>query len=191
MDPKSCRYEIRRADKLGARLSVRRDESQAVHDFTTLFDRLVDRRPFAPHMRPARLRRYLRVGNVVVAYLDHTPIVGHVVVVDPLSSRVRLVFSASSRLEEGPDRALVGPVNRWLHWWEMRRYREAGIATYDFGGVSPTSPAARFKLSFGGRLDEGRNLVVAGRTATRALTVVGARSGDFRRRRRAAARSAS
>jgi len=190
-DRKSCRYEIRRAEKLGARLHVRRDEPQAVHDFTALYDRLVERRRFSPRMRASRLRRYLRVGNVFVAYLDDTPIVGHVVVMDLLASRVRLVFSASTRLDDGPERALVGPVNRWLHWWEMRRYRDAGIATYDFGGVSPTSPSAPFKLSFGGALEPGRNLVVAGRAARRILTLTGATSGDFRHRHRAAVRSAS
>jgi len=190
-DPKSCRYEIRRAEKLAARLDVRRDEPQAVRDFTVLYDEFVDRRRFAPRMRRSRLRRYLRVGNLFVAYLDDTPVVGHVLVVDALASRVRLVFSASTRLEEGPNRALVGPVNRWLHWWEMRHYRDAGIATYDFGGVSPTSRSAHFKLSFGGALDEGRNLVVAGRAAGRVLSVMGATSGDFRHRHRAAVRAAS
>jgi hypothetical protein len=189
-DPKSCRYEIRRAEKLGERLVVRRDDPQTVRDFVRLYDALVERRRFSPRMRRSRLRRYLRVGNLFMAYLDDTPIVGHVVVVDALAARVRLVFSASTRLEDGPHRALVGPANRWLHWQEMRQYRDTGITAYDFGGVSPTSPSARFKLSFGGRIDAGRNLVVAGRSAAGALALVGATSGDFRRRR-AAARAAS
>ena len=190
-DAKSCRYEIRRAEKLGARLDVRRDDPHAVRDFTKLYDAFVERRRFSPQMRRSRLRRYLRVGNVFVAYLDDEPVVGHVVVVDPLAARARLVFSASTRLDGGPQHALVGPVNRWLHWREMRQYRNAGIVTYDFGGVSPTSASARFKLSFGGSLDEGRNLVVAGRAAGRLLAAVGATSGDFRHRHRAAVRAAS
>jgi hypothetical protein len=101
------------------------------------------------------------------------------------------VISASVRLEEGPHRASVSAVNRWLHWQEMLRYRDAGIATYDFGGVSPTSASAHFKLSFGGVLDEGRNVVVAGRVAGRMLAAVGAGSGDFRHRHRAAVRAGS
>jgi hypothetical protein len=73
----------------------------------------------------------------------------------------------------------------------MLHYRGGGIATYDFGGVSPTSPSAHFKLSFGGALDEGRNVVVAGRAAGGVLAAVGATSGDFRRRHRAAVRAGS
>jgi hypothetical protein len=190
-DAKSCRYEIRRADKLGARLAVRRDGPDAVRDFTRLYNGFVARRRFAPRMHRARLRRYLAVGNVFVASLDDQPLVGHVVVVDALSARARLVFSASTRLDAGPHRAYVSAVNRWLHWYEMRDYRNAGITTYDFGGVSPTSASAPFKLSFGGPLEEGSNLVIAGRAAGRVLTAVGATSGDFRHRHRAAVRAGS
>jgi hypothetical protein len=190
-DAKSCRYEIRRADKLESRLTVRCDEPDAVRDFSRLYNAFVDRRRFSPRMRRTRLERYLRAGNLFVAYIDDEPIVGHVVVVDVLSARARLVFSASTRLEDGPHRASAGAVNRWLHWHEMREYRNAGIVTYDFGGVSPTSSSAHFKLSFGGALDEGRNVVVAGSAARRVLAAVGATSGDFRRRQRAAVRAAS
>jgi hypothetical protein len=128
---------------------------------------------------------------VFVAYLDDEPIVGHVLVVDALSGRTRLVFSASVRLEAGPHRASVSAVNRWLHWREMCEYRDAGIETYDFGGVSPTSARAHFKLSFGGALDEGRNVVVAGRAAGRLLAAIGATSGDYQHRQRAALRAGS
>jgi hypothetical protein len=190
-DAKSCRYEIRRAEKLGDRLELRRDERDSVRDFTRLYDAFVERRRFSPRMHRARLERYLRVGNLFVAYLDDEPIVGHVVVVDALAARARLVFSASARLEAGPHRAHVSAVNRWLHWQEMCHYADAGITTYDFGGVSPTSASAPFKLSFGGALDEGRNVVLAGRVAGRALLAVGASSGDFRHRRRAAVRAGS
>jgi hypothetical protein len=190
-DAKSCRYEIRRAEKLGARLDVRCDDPDVVRDFTRLYDAFVERRRFSTRMHSARLRRYLNVGNVFVAYLDDEPIVGHVVVVDALLGRARLVFSASKRLEEGAQRTYASAVNRWLHWQEMGRYRNAGVTTYDFGGVSPTSASAHFKLSFGGVLDEGRNVVVAGRVAGRMLAAVGAGSGDFRRRHRAAVRAGS
>ena len=53
-------------------------------------------------------------------------------------------------------------MNRWLHWREMLHYRDAGYATYDFGGGSSSSSIGRFKLSFGGVIEEGHSVAVEG-----------------------------
>jgi hypothetical protein len=162
MDAKSCRYEIRRADKLGARLELRRNEMRAESDFLSLYNDFVIRKGHIGKMGMRRYRQYSRVADVIVAYVDGTPIVGHLVVRDPDSARVRLVFSASVRLQDGPLKTLCGPVNRWLHWQELSIYRSESYVTYDFGGaVNPGGRIARFKRGFGGMLEIGQDVIVA------------------------------
>jgi Acetyltransferase (GNAT) domain len=179
MDAKSCRYEIRRAEKLGERLTLRRNDGAAARDFRRLLEGLI---AHTRHVRPPSRRRYEQyraVSDIAVAYVDGTPVAGHLVVRDPGARRTRLVFSASVRHEPGALQKLSGPVNRWLHWQELLLYREEGYGAYDFGGVNPQSPIGRFKLSFGGEMERGTNVVLAGSLALgpfRLLDAAGRRS---------------
>ncbi|HJQ74963.1 MAG TPA: GNAT family N-acetyltransferase [Gaiellaceae bacterium] len=189
MDAKSCRYEVRRAEKLGDRLALRRNDRDARQDFRRLLAGLIEH---THHVRPPSRRRYAQYGavsDVVVAYVDGAPVAGHLVVRDPAAGRARLVFSASVRHEPGPLRALSGPVNRWLHWQELLFYREEGYRAYDFGGVNPQSSIGRFKLSFGGELERGTNVVLAGALAVGPLALLDAAGRTSRGLRRGRASS--
>ena len=71
--------------------------------------------------------------------------------------RVRLLYSASLfREQDKALRALVGRLNRWLHWQDIQEFRRRGFLIYDMGGVfeDESSPEAlginRFKEEFGG-----------------------------------------
>lgn len=80
----------------------------------------------------------------------------HASIVDPTSSRGRLLLSASARFTDSADRALVGKANRWLHWWDMSSLAREGLTVYDWGGYAKDSPDPakqginRFKEAFGG-----------------------------------------
>jgi hypothetical protein len=80
----------------------------------------------------------------------------HAYIVDSSEQRARFLYSSSGRFE-GAESALVGRANRWAHWKDMLHFREKGIATYDFGGISTEKEDAalrginEFKLRFGGR----------------------------------------
>ena len=135
MDAKSCRYEIRRADKLGDRLRMDRGGPRARDDFFRLYNDFVAWKGYAKPMTPRRLGEYLEVSDAFVAYVDDVPLAAHLVGVDRSGAgRVRLIFSASARFIDGEMGKLASPVNRWLHWQELQRYQSEGIATYDFGG---------------------------------------------------------
>jgi hypothetical protein len=184
MDAKSCRYEIRRAEKLGERLTLRRGDRQADGDFRALLAGLIEH---THHIRPPTTRRYgqyLAVSDVAVAYVDGTPVAGHLVARDPAERRARLVFSASVRHEAGEFQRLSGPVNRWLHWQELLLYGREGYTAYDFGGVNPQSSIGRFKLSFGGELERGTNVVLAGSLARAPLAILDAAGRTSRGLRR-------
>ena len=68
---------------------------------------------------------------------------------------------SGSVLAESADsgaRNLIGRANRYLHWHDIRLFRERGFRLYDFGGLdvderSPkTAGIARFKRGFGGEV---------------------------------------
>ncbi len=72
-------------------------------------------------------------------------------------SRARLLYSASLFREQDKIlQALIGRLNRWLHWQDILEFKRRGVRIYDFGGLfSDESSAAaaginRFKEEFGG-----------------------------------------
>jgi hypothetical protein len=163
MEAKSCRYEIRRADKLGDRLRMDRGGPRARGDFFRLYNDFVAWKGYAKPMTSRRLGEYLEVSDALVAYVDDVPLAAHLVGVDRSGpGRVRLIFSASARFIDGEMGKLASPVNRWLHWQELQQYQSEGIATYDFGGGTNTSSIGRFKLSFGGVPEIGYDMQIVG-----------------------------
>jgi hypothetical protein len=180
MDAKSCRYEIRRAEKLGERLTLQRNDAVAADDFRRLLEGLIEH---TRHVRPPSRRRYEQyraVSDIAVAYVDGTPVAGHLVARSADARRARLVFSASVRHEPGELQKLSGPVNRWLHWQELLLYRQEDYLAYDFGGVNPRSSIGRFKLSFGGEIERGTNVVLAGSLSVVPLRLLDAVEGRRR-----------
>jgi lipid II:glycine glycyltransferase (peptidoglycan interpeptide bridge formation enzyme) len=71
-----------------------------------------------------------------------------------------MLYSGSVLAESGDSatRNLVGRANRYLHWHDIRLFKERGFDLYDFGGLDvdertpKTAGIARFKRGFGGRV---------------------------------------
>ena len=78
----------------------------------------------------------------------------HIFLRDAEAGRARLLHSANRRLQEPEKARLCADLNRFLHWHEVRVYRDDGFHLYDFGGINEdrTDGIARFKISFGGDL---------------------------------------
>jgi lipid II:glycine glycyltransferase (peptidoglycan interpeptide bridge formation enzyme) len=162
---KTCRREIRLAEKIVDRIAIDASE-RAAKDFLDLYNRFVAWKGYTHPMSLRRYRDYRAVSDVLVAYLDDEPFVGHVNLRDETKRRIRLVFSASNRRDDQEKRRLAGWVNRYLHWHEFLVYRERGFEAYDFGGIGDgTSSLDRFKLSFGGDVEVGQACVVSGALA--------------------------
>ena len=87
--------------------------------------------------------------------------------------RARQKYSVSiSRHTEAPVGAIIGRANRWLHWQDIRRFKQDGLNVFDLGGWYPGTDDAKllrvnnFKEGFGGE-------IVAAFHCTRALTPKG------------------
>lgn len=157
MDKKSCRYEIRKAQKVRDQLHIgRAEQPEQVEEFLKLYNAFVEAKGHARPLTNARLSDYLRTSDIWTLSWNGKPCCGHLLVRDGAARRLRLVFSATTRLNGGEEAKMCGAFNRLLHWSEIEHYKTAGWAIYDFGGIGDgTDSIARFKLSFGGeRVEE-------------------------------------
>jgi hypothetical protein len=151
MDAKSCRYEVRRAEKMLDRIKVLTNDDAAANDFRQLYNRFVAINRYARPLSLRRVKEFLGACDVFVIYADDRPVCSHMLLRDDDAGRVRLIFSATCRLEKSPDAALSGPLNRYLHWHEIQAYQAQGFRLFDFGGIEDGETSiAKFKLSFGG-----------------------------------------
>jgi Acetyltransferase (GNAT) domain len=150
MSKKSCRYEIRRAEKMLSRVSIEIGSEKANRDFLPLYNEF-NRAKGLPQLTAHWMQENSAHCETFVLYRDGEALCVHLLLRDPETSIVRLLYSGSKRLES-PEQALAcGALNRYLHWQEMQRYHALGFRTFDFGGIGrPNESIARFKLSFGG-----------------------------------------
>jgi hypothetical protein len=150
MSRKSCRYEIRRAEKMLSRVAIEIGSEKANCDFLTLYNEF-NRAKGLPQLAAPWMQENSAHCETFVLYRDGEPLCAHLLLQDPQTSIVRLLYSGSTRLES-PEQALAcGALNRYLHWQEIQRYHSLGFATFDFGGLGRLEESiSRFKLSFGG-----------------------------------------
>jgi len=167
----NARIRIHKAEKLGSRLSLRSyrggpDEERLVPQFVDLYNDFVQGKPSqtAP-ISADRQYAFFPNAELIMAYLDGQPICGHLNLVDREVGIVRLQHSANQRFHEPATARLAGIVNVYLHWHELEKYREEGLATYDFdsiGQVEDSVGVNRFKMQFGGSIIREHNYVLAG-----------------------------
>lgn len=149
MDKGSCRYEINKARKWKDRIRITVNENEDV--FLLLYNDFVKKKKHIFPLSKKRLGDYLKVSDFFLCYYDKVPMVGHLLLRDSKAGIVRLVFSATKRLESKEYSKITGPLNRYLHWYEFGYYKEKGIDIYDMGGVgSGKGKVGRFKLTLGG-----------------------------------------
>jgi hypothetical protein len=171
----TTRRQIRKIERLGAQMVVRRNDRVALQDFRTIYNSFVGWKKHTEQLSEARLNVLSTVADIFVAYFDGRPLCGHTYIRDLELKRVGLLMAASTRFDNGDAPIFVGSVNRWLHWYEMRLYKSEGVTVYDFGGIGrgsiETEGVARFKLSFGGRPVTEYNYIVAGRIGRAAISL--------------------
>jgi Acetyltransferase (GNAT) domain len=163
MKKKSCRYEIRRAEKMLDRVHIEVNSPRALSDFLPLYNGFAEAKGPVPRLPARQFREYSLHGEALVLYLDGRPLCCHLLLCDPEAGIAKLLYSGSRRLEAPEDATACGALNRYLHWHEMQRYCARGFAIYDFGGIRyPEHPTARFKLSFGGAIVSEHYYLLAG-----------------------------
>jgi hypothetical protein len=154
------RYEIHRAqerDNLAVNV-ITRPSYQDIREFSEFYDVFAARK-LLPTNRSERLLALNESGGLVLSKVmeaDQGVLCWHAYVVD--GERAELLYSASHmhNYTDSAQTALLGRANRYLHWVDIKSFKDAGFAIFDFGGLSgpPGEGATRgidkFKRSFGG-----------------------------------------
>ncbi len=152
MKAKSCRREIRRAEKMLGRVTIEIASQKANRDFLAVYNDF-NRAKGLPELHACWIQENSGHCETFVLYLDGEALCSHLVLRDPETRIVRPLYSGSRRLQSREYASACGSLKRYLHWHEMQRYYTQGFMYFDFGGVSHLGESiARFKLSFGGTI---------------------------------------
>jgi hypothetical protein len=158
---KDTRYKIRRAMKDPLQVAAAPTPSERqVDEFADFYDRFAAAESVSPVFRP-RLHALARRDNLVLTSAtggDGDVLVRHAYVA--ARGRGYMLYSGSllAQSADSATRNLIGRANRYLHWHDIRLFKERGFDYYDFGGLdieerSPkTAGIARFKRGFGGEV---------------------------------------
>ena len=149
------RNEIRKAEKDGLVIEFTKD-----FDWYLNFHNEFSISKGLPIVRKELLAAYQ--DDLIVSFVkcDDIILCAHVHQIYPTIGVVRLLFSSSYRFKILGNSQLVGRANKWLHWEDMKNFKEMGIVYYDFGGYSGSAidqkkiGIDKFKKGFGGNLVE-------------------------------------
>jgi len=149
LEAKSCRYEIRKAQKWECAITV----NEATDAGRLLLNESIRRLQYRSELSPAQWAELQADHDIFLCRHQGTPVVVHVLLRD-FPGRARLLLSGSADRALEQFRGIVGPANRLLHWHEILHYQQAGYQFYDLGGCdvdphAPEYPITQFKLSFG------------------------------------------
>jgi hypothetical protein len=159
---KTTRYEIQRArekDQL-AYQSWRAPDPSVIREYCGFFSFFAGMKKI-PDMSEGHLRNLSRAGILDLSRIrsaQGATLTWHAHLIS--DRRSRLLYSASSRINEDKDfRNLVSRANRFHHWEDMLRFRAEGCRLYDFGGWyagkddQERLQINQFKERFGGSME--------------------------------------
>lgn len=130
-----------------------------------------------PAESASRLKGYGDSFRICYAELDGEVLAAHSFIVDHDQKIARLMQSASRRFDESFDKNKIGKANKYLHFWDMKEFREMGILSYDFGGYMEThsekviDSLLDFKLNFGAQQKTTANYYTLGYYVLRQLAI--------------------
>lgn len=168
LEPKSCRYEVRKAQKFDCRITL----NENVETARVLLNESIRRLKYREELPRETWDSELPLHDIFLCYWQGTPVVTHVIFRNA-PARARLLLSGTADREQENLSRVIGPTNRLLHWHELQHYRAQGWRQYDFGGCSlekdsPHYAISQFKLSFGGQVVAEPSLWLAKSAALRA-----------------------
>jgi hypothetical protein len=151
LEPKSCRYELRKAQKMECALSC----NEEIEAGLLLINDSIRRLRYRAELSERQWRELLPNHDIFVCKWRGAAVAVHVLLRDP-PGRARLLLSGGVDRSDPRFRGIVSPSNRLLHWHELQHYKAKGFRIYDFGGVdlrkNSSEPNPNFKLSFGGEV---------------------------------------
>lgn len=169
---KNTKYEVKRAEKEGCYSTFYFGKELAENKDVLLRVDAVHAQMFAdkgkkskhefPTMMAAAKAEMLAVS---VGYLpDGRECAYHVYIVGNQVARLLHSIAVFREVASNEDRNAIGRLNRFLHFADMRTFKEQGYTTYDWGGYSEEEhlrTISDFKKAFGGEIVDVYTMVYA------------------------------
>ncbi len=166
---KNTRYEIRRSEREGIiteHFSSEEITPELFDTFEKTYNEMYQSKGIKTVFDRALVNQYIKNDMIVfsAASYESKPLVFHSYIVD--ENNARFFHSCSTFRSEPEMAALIGRMNRYLHWKDYVWLKDIGIKEYDWGGINDsysTDPSniTKFKMSFGGVPEARYNYMIA------------------------------
>lgn len=155
----TIRNEIRRAERDGSVFN----ENESLDAFLSVFNDFAFQKGIACQTKN-KMNAF--GSNLVLTSTSFNNVITavHSYLIDLESKKIRLLHSATRRFSEDLDSNMIARSNKYLHYMDMKMFKNSGFEIYDWGGIAFGSENEslqginKFKESFGGHLIEQRNL---------------------------------
>lgn len=157
---KNCRYEIKRSIKEEGEIrSFFGEEFLAekvlFNKFQATYNEMYCAKNIKCTFNKRLIQNYLNSHNmaVTIAFYQKEPYVFHSYVYS--KSNARLLYSTSPFRTDREMATMIGRMNKALHWADMKLFKDMGVNTYDWGGISSIEEPNgidKFKMAFGGEI---------------------------------------
>lgn len=138
---KNVRYEIRRSERETGEIRFHdagemNERMELLKLFSALYEQMYREKGMEESMNLKAVRSYLAEGKMLFSavWFREKPLVFHSYIWD--GQEVSLLHSASCFRGNSLDGAMLGRVNKRLHWEDMLYLKERGVRCYDWGGIS-------------------------------------------------------
>jgi lipid II:glycine glycyltransferase (peptidoglycan interpeptide bridge formation enzyme) len=160
-DPKSCRYEIRKIQKMADKLEdIKILENTDIDHYVKVANDYIKIKKYAKPLKQWLLEKCLKEGyGALMSIYYNGKLLGGNFYIKDHPERVRLLYSFNDRFSDKELQKLSGAFMRYLHWGAIKKYKAEGFHWYDMGGLtldknSSAYGITQFKMSFGGMLFE-------------------------------------
>ncbi|MBQ7203713.1 MAG: hypothetical protein IJS03_06840 [Eubacterium sp.] len=163
---KKTRYEIRRAERYDIQF-VYYDSNDIINgsefnfaDFSKMYEKMFESKDLPRLLDKNEFYGLInaRGGTITAAIHNEKALVYHFYINDNEHTKLTISCSELWTADSQIDKNMIGYANKWLHWKDFLYFKEIGVESYDWGGVTwneedqgKLEGINKFKASFGGK----------------------------------------
>lgn len=156
---KNVKYEINRCIKENILFKIYtsediKNDNLILDRFVKKYNTMYEQKGLPTRLNLNVVNEYIGQGNFIItsASSDDNDLCYHAYLTS--SDSTRLLYSCSTfRSENQDEKNLVARANKFLHWEDIKYFKNSKILKYDFGGITSfdnPNGIDKFKMAFGG-----------------------------------------
>lgn len=168
---KNYKNEIRRAVKEGTDCEVFNCDSaklkQEIDQFELVYNRMFEAKGMNNSFNRRLICSGLDAGQVIISRStigNNDCVVFHAYLVDGMKAMLMYSASTLSNSENRNISKTIGWMNKYLHWFDMKWFKNNGYTGYEWGGINSVEEPngiAKFKMGFNGKIRLYMNYLTA------------------------------